>query len=49
VQPTTGGFLWPTVDNLVLAAPAPVPEPVTSAMLLLGLGALGFTARSRRG
>jgi hypothetical protein len=48
VQPTTGGFLWPSIDNLVLASVTPVPEPVTSAMLLLGLGAIGFSVRSRR-
>jgi hypothetical protein len=45
VQPTTG-FLWPSVDNLVLATA--VPEPGTYAMMLAGLGALGFLARRRR-
>ncbi len=44
------GFIWPTVDNLVLAsAAAPVPEPQTYAMLLAGLGFVGFMARRRRG
>ena len=45
VQPTTG-FLWPSVDNLVLASV--VPEPGTYAMMLAGLGVLGFMARRRR-
>jgi hypothetical protein len=43
IQPLTG-FMWPTVDNLVLAA---VPEPSTYAMLLAGLGLVGFMARRR--
>ena len=47
VQPSTGGFLWPSVDNLVLAAA--VPEPGTYAMMLAGLGVCGFMARRRRG
>ena len=45
VQPTTG-FLWPSADNLVLATA--VPEPGTYAMMLAGLGMLGFMARRRR-
>lgn len=44
VQPTTG-VLWPSVDNLVLSV---VPEPGTYAMMLAGLGVLGFMARRRR-
>lgn len=38
--------VWPTVDNLTVAA---VPEPGTYAMLLAGLGVLGFLARRRQG
>lgn len=45
VQPVDGGFIWPTVDNLVLAA---VPEPGTYALLMAGLGFVGFMARRRR-
>ncbi len=39
--------LWPTVNNLTLAAP--VPEPETYALMLAGLGVIGFMARRRRG
>ncbi len=35
------------VDNLVLSPAAPVPEPQTYAMLLIGLGLIGFMARRR--
>ncbi len=45
VQPVAGGFIWPTAENLVLAA---VPEPETYALLLAGLGIVGFMARRRR-
>lgn len=47
VQPTDGSFTWPSADNLVLAAA--IPEPGTYALLLMGLGAVGFAARRRRG
>ena len=39
-----GSPIWPSVDNTVLA----VPEPGTYAMLLAGLGVVGFMARRRR-
>lgn len=47
VQPTTGGFLWPSADNLVLAAA--IPEPGTYALMLAGLGVFGVMASRRRG
>ena len=49
VQPASS-FLWPTADNLMLAsAVTAVPETQTYAMMLAGLGVLGFMARRRRG
>jgi hypothetical protein len=41
----TGGFFGP---NLFTVAAPPVPEPKTYAMLMAGLGLLGFIARRRR-
>jgi PEP-CTERM motif len=47
--PGAAPFVWPSADNLVLAkAVAAIPEPSTYAMLLAGLGAVGFVARRRR-
>ena len=50
VQPTSG-FLWPTVDNLTLAAPRAVtpgvPEPATWAMMIVGFGLVGGAMRRR--
>jgi hypothetical protein len=48
VQPVGGGFIWPTVDNLVLGAAAAVPEPATYTLLVAGVGIVGFMARRRR-
>ena len=48
VQPVSG-FLWPTVNNLTLGVAAPIPEAQTYAMMLAGLGFMGFLARRRRG
>jgi hypothetical protein len=41
-----GGSMFPTVNNLTLAAA--VPEPETYALLLSGLAIVGFIARRRR-
>ena len=46
-QAGADGFgIWPTVNDLHLSVAA-VPEPGTYAMLLAGLGLLGWTARRR--
>lgn len=37
------------IDNVSLSVTTAVPEPSTYAMLLAGLGAVGFVARRRRG
>jgi len=36
------------LDNISVSAVAPVPEPATWAMMLVGLGAIGFMARRRQ-
>lgn len=38
--------VWPTVNDLTLAAA--IPEPETYALMLAGLAAIGFMARRRR-
>lgn len=44
---STPGTVFPTVDNLVLAQAAVIPEPGTWALMLAGLGTLGAVARRR--
>ena len=49
----TQGRLWSIVVGQTLlngtwTVPAPVPEPLSGTLLLLGLGALGLQARMRR-
>ena len=41
----TGGAYFAAIDNLALA---PVPDPETYAMMLAGLGLLGFLGRRRK-
>lgn len=49
VQPLGAGFVWPTLDNLMLANTAPIPEPGTYALMLAGLAGIGsLVARARR-
>lgn len=44
----TEGFGRPAAYGFVNAPVLPVPEPATWAMMILGLGAIGVTARRRR-
>jgi hypothetical protein len=44
---STPGTVFPTVDNLVLAQAAVVPEVGTWALMLAGLGTLGAVTRRR--
>jgi PEP-CTERM motif len=46
----SGAAIWPTADNLTLGVVTTgvIPEPGTYAMLLAGLGFVGFMARRRK-
>lgn len=46
-MPIENAFIYMTVTSLTLQA-APIPEPETYALLLAGLGLVGFAARRRR-
>ena len=48
VTAVNGGVINTGVDNIVVAASAPVPEPATWAMMLLGFGAIGRVLRRGR-
>jgi len=46
--PHHNGF-WPSIDNMVINEPiSPVPEPSAIALMLGGLGLVGFMASRRR-
>lgn len=45
VTMTSGGDYWVTANDLTLAMP--VPEPETYAMMLMGLGLVGWMRRRR--
>lgn len=40
--------VWPAINNLTLGSVAAVPEPQTYALMLGGLGLLGFMARRKK-
>lgn len=51
VQPQSGDFVWPTVNDFVLAeasASSVVPEPSTFALLFVGTAGMLLVARHRR-
>jgi hypothetical protein len=51
IGPINGTDLLPgkvLIDDLYLGVAAPVPEPETNAMMLAGLGVIGFIVRRRR-
>ncbi len=43
-----GGNTQPLQTHFILEETPPVPEPLTYAMLLAGLGLLGFAVRHRK-
>jgi hypothetical protein len=47
-NPNSGGIAMDLVTYGNLSAIAPIPEPETYAMMLAGLGLLGFMARSKK-
>lgn len=49
VDGSSGNLDWnPTALRVEMTGTAPVPEPETYAMLLVGLGLIGFTARRKK-
>ncbi|WP_197046813.1 PEP-CTERM sorting domain-containing protein [Paucibacter sp. KBW04] len=47
-QGTGEAGVWPTINDLTLGSVAAVPEPQTYALMLGGLGLLGWMARRRK-
>ncbi len=47
VKGTGTAGVWPTINDLTLGSVAAVPEPQTYALLLGGLGLVGFAARRK--